>query len=117
AIRQEIRDHEGLVQSRTAAGLLASERGDLEDALRLWREALDQAREMGGKRSECFLLIYIGEVLISQGSIEEAADHLKTSYGIAEKLGDRQALAEVQRVFGILAIRRGDTSAGMTIER
>lgn len=117
AIRQEIGDHEGLVQSRTAAGLLASERGDLEDALRLWREALDQAREMGGKRSECFLLIYIGEVLISQGAIEEAADHLKTSYGIAEKLGDRQALAEVQRVFGILAIRRGDTSASMTIER
>ncbi|MEZ4248812.1 MAG: tetratricopeptide repeat protein [Polyangiales bacterium] len=58
---------EGLLQSHNALAVVAFERGERERAVTAWRSALEQAREIGDRRSECFDVANAGERGCSTG--------------------------------------------------
>ncbi|HJL33857.1 MAG TPA: tetratricopeptide repeat protein, partial [Polyangiaceae bacterium LLY-WYZ-15_(1-7)] len=115
-MRERLGDHEGILQSHIALGVLAYERGDRTAAVAAWRTGLERAREVADRRSECFLLNNVGEARLADGAYDEAEIALERALDLAEELGDKRAMADVSRNLGMLALRRGDDDASPRLE-
>jgi tetratricopeptide (TPR) repeat protein len=95
------------VQTQQALGRLAYYQGKLQEAATVFREALEKAREMASHRLQCSLLNHLGETLTAIGELEEAQLALLEAKSEAERINDRQALANVACNLGLLALKGG----------
>ena len=111
AIRLAIGDHEGEVQTRIGLGKLAYHEGRREDALEIYALALDNARELGSRRFQAYLLNNLAEVHLASGDAELAQGMLLEAQRGASSLRDQGALVEIQRNLGACALALGDSSA------
>jgi len=116
-IRREIGDHEGTMQSHNAIGVLAYERGNVDIAIESWRQGLELAREIADRRSESFLLSNLGEALLAAGKVTDAQESLEQARTLAQQLQDLRASAEVERLLGLVALKRGDDEASRLLAR
>ncbi|MDH5675647.1 MAG: tetratricopeptide repeat protein [Myxococcales bacterium] len=116
SLRTEAGDHEGAIQTRISLGRLAYQRGHIGEAIRIFRDALESAREMDHRRFESYLLGHLGEATMASGDTEHAAAYLAQAKELATRMRDQRALADVERNLGLLALQRGDQSAPQTLE-
>jgi tetratricopeptide (TPR) repeat protein len=106
-LRGVIGDHEGAVQTQLALGRLAYYQGKYEQAEVVFRDALENAREMASHRLQCSLLNYLGETLTTVNKTEEAKALLLEAQSLAEKINDRHMLANISCNIGLLALKQG----------
>lgn len=66
---------------------------------------------MADRRMQAMLLDNLGEALCRAGRLEEARALLEQARRLAHELGDRRAMADIERNLGLVALRRGDEDA------
>lgn len=84
------------------------ERGDLEDALRVYAEALDTARALGWDDREVILLCVMSGVRVDQSEYEAAEADLVLAYQRASGMQDDHLLARVLQHRGYVAQAQED---------
>ena len=92
----------------SALAIVLFNRGDMEQAIARWKEALNLAVEVGDRRMLAIVNNNLGEALRDQGKLEDAMERFKSCQTIAETLDDRFLYAEVSRNIGILSQKMGD---------
>lgn len=109
-------DHEGAAQTRISQGRLLYFTGKLPESLTVLQLALDGAREMANQQLQAHALNQMGETLLMLGKADEANACLEQAKDLAARIRDQRVLAEVERNLGLVGLRRGDTSAQVTLE-
>jgi predicted ATPase/DNA-binding SARP family transcriptional activator len=86
-------------------GMLALEEANsqayLEESLRLYRELGDHAQE-------AIILAYLGDLLRTQGKLDQATSALSGSLAIQQELGSNLDSARTLTILSLYAMRRGD---------
>ncbi len=88
-------------------GLVARQRGDLEEAKRLYTEALDTFSTLGEGISQTIVLKDLGEVALKQEEYERAEECYLEVLAIDERQGDKEGQAIDFGNLGVLALDQG----------
>ncbi len=96
-------------------GMFAYFNGRWDDAIDLYRRAGACGDRAGRPADAARVDCNVGEILSDQGHLDEAEAHLKRVRRVWSATGERQAVAFADVLLGRLAVRRGDTRAGVTI--
>ena len=88
-------------------GIILSDRGDLEEALKHHREALEIFRELGNRQEIATQIDHIGYILQQRGDLEEALKHHREALEIFRELGNRQEIATQIGYIGYILQQRG----------
>ena len=110
-LHRRIDNRPGALRALNSLGVVAHERGDRNGAIAAWNEALESARAQADRKTECVLLGNIGEARLAQGELGTASNSLTQAMTLATELGDRRAMADIQRNRALLAMKRGDDDA------
>lgn len=96
-----------------AAGGLATDQGDLEQAVKRYAESLAVAQQFGDRRRQAISLNNLGTVAQTKGDYDRAAALFDESLLITRELGDKQSNAILLLNLGVLAgiQRRYDRAA------
>jgi tetratricopeptide (TPR) repeat protein len=87
-------------------GLLAEQRGDLDEAERLGREALAAHRNLKGQDDEAIILSDLGELARQRQNYDRAEAYYRQALDLAEKLGNKEYQATRLGNLGGLALDR-----------
>lgn len=68
-------------------------RGDLEDALSLYRQSIDIKEQLGDKQGKALSLVMIAQVFLIQGNLEKSLNLTQQSINLLEELGDKRGIA------------------------
>jgi tetratricopeptide (TPR) repeat protein len=88
-------------------GMVAEERGQLEEAERCYRDSLAIRERIGGEHGQAGSLCLLGRVAKRRGQLEEAERWYRDSLAITERIGDESGQAQSLRQLGSVAERRG----------
>ena len=105
-IREDIDDHSGEGGPLNNIGLVYQELGEYEKALEFYFKGLDY--EQSTSPAHGILLMNIGNAYFRMGKFDQARDYIERSKQIAEKLGDREAVATCLVNLGELTEGAGD---------
>jgi class 3 adenylate cyclase/tetratricopeptide (TPR) repeat protein len=96
-------------------GMFAYFDGLWDDAIALYRRA-GACGERGGRPADAARVdCNVGEILSDQGHLDEAGIHLERVRRVWNATGERQAVAFADVLLGRLAVRRGESSAGVSM--
>ncbi len=101
-----------LAISRCMHGYLLCERGEFDTGLHEMRTGYAQWLATGAMVSQPLYLALQVEGLILAGQLGAAADRVDEGLAITGRYGERQLEAELMRLRGELALRRGDAAVG-----
>ena len=105
---KESGDPRGEAASLGNLGIIAQERGDLDEAERLQNESLSIFREIGNRQGEADSLGNLGLIAFTRGDLDEAERLHKKSLAIEREIGHREGEATSLNNLGIIAEMRGD---------
>jgi tetratricopeptide (TPR) repeat protein len=111
--------HDDLCQSIALGnlGVIAQTRGDLDEAQRLHREALDIDRKLGGLQGQAIDLGNLGVIAQTRGDLDEAERLLREAIDINRKLGRLQGQAGDLGNLGEIAQTRGNLDEAERLHR
>ncbi|MBB6037555.1 tetratricopeptide (TPR) repeat protein [Phytomonospora endophytica] len=89
-------------------GLIAHERGDLDEAMRRYLASMAIAERFGNDQGIAASLHQLGIVAEHHGRLDEAEGRYRSSLDICERLGDRAGIARGTHQLGAVAHLRGD---------
>jgi len=105
-------DDDGLARTWLHMGRIANERGDLEQAERLYRQGLTAARRVGRPETISAILVHWGEFLVHRGDYTQAEQYLWESMALARELGHRRRISRILQNLGEIADARGEYERG-----
>ena len=86
-IAKEIGDRQGEANILGNIGIVFGKKGDLDEALKHFQEALHIHREVEDRQGEAGDLSNIGIVFVKKGELDEAKKNLQLSYNLFIELG------------------------------
>ena len=92
-ISEDVGDRRGIASSYHQLGILAQDRGRLEEAQEWYTRSLTISEEVGDRSGIASSYHELGRVAIRRRKLEEAQDWYTRSLAISEKIGDRSAMA------------------------
>lgn len=92
-------------------GLIASVRGDFNEAARLGQETLQVAQDSNHLLNQQAAYYLLARAALLQGQLEEARAHAQQSYALASTTGDRWFMAYCLNELGNVALNLGDYEA------
>jgi non-specific serine/threonine protein kinase len=99
-----------------AAGLLAVQRGDYEEASALGAECLALWRDLGDRQGTALALHVLGFVDLAQGHYDQAVAHIEEAQALFEALGNHWWVAGVRSdILGRAVYGRGDPAEAAAI--
>jgi tetratricopeptide (TPR) repeat protein len=107
-VREALADHEGAVQTRVALGQLAFRAGRPEQAIPIYLEALEAARELNHQRFQGYLLNYLGAAYLARDELDTAEKALREAKKLATSRRDQYALADIEHNLVLLARKRNE---------
>ena len=114
---EAMRKHEGDPQLMAAClealGSVELLRGLLPAARTRFEQGIALIEPFARSPLRAVLLCRLGEVLLQQGHTDEAEAQLQTARELAIRLSARRALAEIQRLLGLVLLRRGQHKAAL----
>ncbi len=105
---RELGDREGLGDALNVLGMVASDREDLESAVRSYTEALALYRSLGMPRRIAAIACNLGNVAFFRGDYLEAIARYEDAAGLFRALGDAIALASTLSNLGAALNMQGD---------
>ncbi len=106
-IKEEFRDHRGMLASYHLLGMTAHGRGRLDEADGWYRKALAIEEELGDRPGMAATSHELGLTARMRGRLDEAEDWYRKSLAIEEELGDRPHMAATHDQLGLTAQARG----------
>ena len=94
--------------------IIYEQRGDLAQAMTIWREGLQTFRHTGDVQAEAGALNNLGEALLLQGNLREAKKTLEEAIPGYQASEDNDGLGEVLNDLGELLWERGDLESAKT---
>jgi len=94
-------------------GLLLYSKGELNEALKHYREALEIAEQLGDLRGKATRLNNIGLLLYGKGELNEALKHYREALEIAEQLGDLRGKATRLNNIGLILCGKGELNEAL----
>jgi len=117
AIRREVDDPIGIVQSLNTLGKLAQDQQAHAQALAHYREAYAVAQEIGERNRIATALANIGTAYQHMGNTEEAVRTLSQAVEACEELGDKLALASATRALAKAYLQAGELKSARSCIR
>ena len=108
AIRREIGDRPGVVQSLHAVAAAWRDRGDIQRSFDVLSEGLVLAQEIGDRLEQAAILTRMGEALFKLHRDPEASQHLSRASELAQSFGDRLLQSESSRILAEVLLEMGD---------
>ncbi|WP_170232188.1 tetratricopeptide repeat protein [Saccharothrix saharensis] len=108
---EELGDRHGWSNAVANRAVLARRSGDLAEALRLNKSALDYYLEVGARRNAAIAWRSRAKTHEAAGALDEASADLGRAVTTFAELGLHLDLAEAYNLGGVLAARRGDAAA------
>jgi len=101
------------------AGALVASNGDLHEAARLTREALDLRRRVLGEESPdvAYSLMNLGHILVNQGDLTRAETYMREALALRRRLFDQdhaEVASSLSSLGNVLAMQ-GDVSGGESL--
>jgi len=96
-------------------GVLAEERGQLDEATRYYGQSLVFAREHGDRFSEATALMNLAATLVFEEHFGEAADASRTAYDAADSIGARDIAQTALGNLGFAYYRLGDSERALDL--
>ena len=107
-IRKAINLDENLLDAKLLLGDILEDYGEMDGALELYTEVLEQAEEIGDKSSVGNSLSDIGGIYWKKGDYKQALDNYLKAKGIFEKLDAKANVATCLHSIGILHEYKGE---------
>jgi CHAT domain-containing protein len=98
-----------------ARGMMAAERGRLDDATHFYGQSLAFSRERGDRFSEATALLNLAATLVFEEHFGEAADASRTAYDAAESIGARDVSQTALGNLGFAYYRLGDSERALDL--
>ena len=95
-------------------GIVLTEKGDTDTALKQLEQGLTLAQKLGNQQLTSIALGCVGNIWLIKGNFEKAEQHLIQDLTIAETLGDRQGIAIASELMGRLYAAKGDFTESLT---
>ena len=105
-VRDEVAEADILDQ----LGAWAERRRRLDEADRLYRQALTIKERLGDERGRARTLLHVGAVVRARGRLEEAEQFYRQSLAVRERLGDEAGQTTVLAQLGRVAHERGHSA-------
>jgi predicted ATPase/transcriptional regulator with XRE-family HTH domain len=102
-------------QALNGAGLLASVRGDQEEAKRYLQESLRLFQELNNQMGQAWVLNHLGQALNLSGHQQQAESVFETSLRLFRALGDHWHSAWVLINLGEVSLQRGETDPALPL--
>jgi CHAT domain-containing protein len=96
-------------------GILAEQRGQLDDATRFYGQSLTFAREHGDRFGAATALLNLGGTLLFEEHFGEAADASRTAYDAADSIGARDLAQTALGNLGYAYYRLGDSERALDL--
>jgi len=96
-------------------GMFAYFRGDWDEAARLYRESGACSEKAGNATDPAIADTNVGEILLDQGRLHEAAPYLTRARRVLTATGDNQTAAIVDVMLGRLSVREGRLAEGVEL--
>jgi tetratricopeptide (TPR) repeat protein len=96
-----------------ALGSVALLRGDVATARTYFEQGLAHIEPLGPSPLHAVLACRLGEAMLQEGDLELAHRQLQSAHAVAQRLSDRRALAEIQRLLALVLLRRDDQAAAL----
>ena len=97
----------GLVLTYHQLGLIAHERGQLDEAESWFRKSLTISEELGDQARAAVTNYHLGIAAFTRGQLDEAEKCYRKSLAIEEELGDQPGAADSYQELGNVALSRG----------
>ncbi len=91
--------------------------GDLDEAMRLYRQSLDIKEALGDRKGLSATLHAMANVYVTRGDLDEAMRLYRQSLEITEALGDRKGLSATLHQMAGIYVTRGDLDEAMRLYR
>jgi predicted ATPase len=114
-IFQDLGDSERVAAVLNRLGNVAQQRGNLQEALDLHKEALRLCEHIRDRSGELNTLHLMGEIYRDLGEYDEGERYLERAATHARALGDFQHLANTLHSIGDLALDRGDYERALAV--
>jgi non-specific serine/threonine protein kinase len=105
ALFRQAGDKVGLAQSLSAQASVRTQRGDAEQAITLFEEAIELGREPGERWGVAGTLAHLGLVHLGQGRHEQAVRCLEEGLALSRELGNRLTISTA--LYGLALAERG----------
>jgi tetratricopeptide (TPR) repeat protein len=104
-----------IVRAQSNIGVILRKQGHIEDSVRVFREAIQQARAGEGSREEdlAYALDNYGHSLLQLMRKEEAADQFAAASALRQAIGDNDGLAQSSVIAGHKLTQSGDPEAAL----
>ncbi|MGD2078600.1 MAG: BTAD domain-containing putative transcriptional regulator [Chloroflexota bacterium] len=116
-IAQESGDRSTALYASQQFAEAALMRGDLEEAERLFKRNLVEARDVDEVRIEAFTLTYLGQIATSQGDLPRAIAYLEDAIAFQESAGFRLELTESLISLGVVRLAQDEHELAGTAYR
>jgi tetratricopeptide (TPR) repeat protein len=117
AASRTIGDIDTMASALFLLGLVASDRGELEQAQLYYQEALALDRKQGDRHAVAIYLNQLGEIAIAQDQLDEAATAGEEALAIWRERGDAWGIAWGLIQLGKLARAQGDAAHAVALLR
>lgn len=106
-------DRKWMAEALNAQGVSFKVRGDFEEALKHFRQALDLRREVGDQKAIAASMNNIGVVHDIQGEFSTAQDWYRQSLEVSKQIGDKEEIANTLSNLGASAMDQGDNATAV----
>lgn len=113
ALRKHDGDPQLLAACLEALGSIELLRGARQEARARFEQGLSLVEPLGPSPLVAILMCRLGEALLQEGLLDEAERRLSAARELAFRLSDRRALAEIERLLGLLLLQRGQHKAAL----
>jgi tetratricopeptide (TPR) repeat protein len=108
---QEVGDPIGTLAANRARAVANFALGRLDEALKLYREGLQEARQISSRFQESRHLTGIGDVLLQRGDLDGAQRSYEETLAIAVEVGNRHLETVALANTGAVLLERGDLAS------
>jgi len=110
AVREQLRDRNGMAGSLGSLGNVAQYQGDYERARALFEQSLDINRETGNRTWEATNLICLGSVCYDMGDHAAVRSYYEQALSLSREIGARGLEANTLNSLGVWSMEQGDNA-------
>ena len=108
ALYRKIGDNHGVAEALDMLGLLAREKGDVAQSIRLHEESLPLRQKVGDTRGIAYTLSQLGKAALYDGEYQQGAQYLADGLALRRQIGNINGIAASLNMLGWAMVHQAD---------